>query len=428
MTNREWCRADGFTWRDHRLNVPLDWTETGGHQIEVYARELRKSRAVSKPYLLYLQGGPGFESPRTTSLSGWLKCALEDYHVILLDQRGTGLSTPIDASLTDHMSTEALTAYLTHFRAPQIVQDAEALRLHLMGEDGRWTLFGQSFGGFCCVTYLSFAPSSLDGVLITGGMPPIGATARDVYQALYPTVIQRNERFYKRYPQAISLVQSLFEEVQTQLYRLPNGDHLSVRRMQSLGIMLGRSDGAAALFHLLEKGTVRDANNRLTQHFLYAVQNATSFHTNPIYAVLHEAIYCEGAASNWAAESVRPNRLSDLTREQTAIFFDGEMVFPWMFDGIGALQPFKAVGEQLASKSDWRALYDVDVLKVNTVPVVCLIYDEDMYVDRSWSIRAAEQIGACVIWSTNEFEHDGIRTDGRRIFERLTQLLEQSVV
>ena len=38
------------------------------------------------PYLLYLQGGPGFESPRPTEASGWLKKACEEHRVILLDQ------------------------------------------------------------------------------------------------------------------------------------------------------------------------------------------------------------------------------------------------------------------------------------------------------------------------------------------------------
>lgn len=30
-----------------------------------------------------------------------------------------------------------------------------------------------------------------------------------------------------------------------------------------------------------------------------------SWDTNPLYALLHEAIYCQGAASNWAAHRVR---------------------------------------------------------------------------------------------------------------------------
>lgn len=41
---------------------------------------------VSLPYLLYLQGGPGFESPRPMEAGGWLKKACEDHRVVLLDQ------------------------------------------------------------------------------------------------------------------------------------------------------------------------------------------------------------------------------------------------------------------------------------------------------------------------------------------------------
>lgn len=33
---------------------------------------------------------------------------------------------------------------------------------------GRWSLLGQSFGGFCCATYLSLAPEALTEVLMTG--------------------------------------------------------------------------------------------------------------------------------------------------------------------------------------------------------------------------------------------------------------------
>lgn len=32
--------------------------------------------------------------------------------------------------------------------------------------------------------------------------------------------------------------------------------------------------------------------------------------TNPLYAVLHESIYCQGAASSWAAHSVRQQEYS----------------------------------------------------------------------------------------------------------------------
>lgn len=51
-------------------------------------------------------------------------------------------------------------------RADSIVADAEVIRMVLVpgtNHDGRWTVLGQSFGGFCCVTYLSLAPESEPG-------------------------------------------------------------------------------------------------------------------------------------------------------------------------------------------------------------------------------------------------------------------------
>lgn len=125
------------------------------------------------PYLLYLQGGPGFESPRPTESNGWIGKACEDYRVVLLDQacysfartitmislwflvlswisngvfmqRGTGLSTPLtESSIRQMESAEDQAEYLVHFRADNIVKDAEFIRVHLVPEAGPWTILGQ---------------------------------------------------------------------------------------------------------------------------------------------------------------------------------------------------------------------------------------------------------------------------------------------
>src|SRR2546423_12644334 len=89
-------RIPGLVLRDHRFRVPLDHAQPDAQQIEVFAREVRSaSHAEAElPWLVFFQGGPGSASPRPLSNSGWLKRALQDYRVLLLDQRGTGLSTP----------------------------------------------------------------------------------------------------------------------------------------------------------------------------------------------------------------------------------------------------------------------------------------------------------------------------------------------
>jgi pimeloyl-ACP methyl ester carboxylesterase len=83
-----------LTEREHR--VPLDHAKPDGQQITVFTREVAAPGGEDKPYLVFLQGGPGNEATRPTSPpSGWMKRALQDYRVLLLDQRGTGRSTPV---------------------------------------------------------------------------------------------------------------------------------------------------------------------------------------------------------------------------------------------------------------------------------------------------------------------------------------------
>ena len=83
-----------LTEREHR--VPLDHAQPDGPSITVFTREVAAPDGLDRPYLLFLQGGPGFEATRPTSPpSGWMSRAIADYRVLLLDQRGTGRSTPV---------------------------------------------------------------------------------------------------------------------------------------------------------------------------------------------------------------------------------------------------------------------------------------------------------------------------------------------
>ena len=80
--------------------------------------------------------------------------------MLFLDQRGTGLSSTITAGTLARQGDAIKQAeYLKNFRADNIVRDCEAIRNILTKdypEDQRkWSILGQSFGGFCAVTYLS---------------------------------------------------------------------------------------------------------------------------------------------------------------------------------------------------------------------------------------------------------------------------------
>lgn len=79
---------------------------------------------------------------------------------MFLDQRGTGLSSTVTAGTLARQGNAIKQAeYMKHFRADNIVRDCEAVRQCLTAdypeEKRKWSVIGQSFGGFCAVTYLS---------------------------------------------------------------------------------------------------------------------------------------------------------------------------------------------------------------------------------------------------------------------------------
>jgi pimeloyl-ACP methyl ester carboxylesterase len=373
---------------EHVLEVPLDHADPAGETISVFAREVADPDGADLPFLLYLEGGPGHEAARPTRMPiepGWLVRALPEFRVLLLDQRGTGRSSPV--AVTD-------AARLLHFRADSIVRDAEAFRRALGVE--RWSVLGQSFGGFCATSYLSLAPEGLREVFITGGLPPVGHHIDDVYEATYARVRERARRYFERFPgdrlpERDDLV-------------LPSGDRLTARRLAQLGHVLGMSAGAERLHHLLELAPDSPA-------FLHDVEAATPFARNPIFVVLHEACYADGGSTSWSAERLRPADL-ELT---------GEHIFPWMFEDYSGLAPWREAAEKLAHAS-WPRLYDEDVLRANDVPAAALIYADDMYVERTLSEETAALIKGLRAWVTNEYEHDGLRVDGERILGRLIDL------
>ena len=88
--------APGVVLTEREHLVPLDHARPDGEQITVFTREVAAPDGLDRPYLVFLQGGPGFEATRPTSPpSGWIRCALAEYRVLLIDQRGTGRSTPV---------------------------------------------------------------------------------------------------------------------------------------------------------------------------------------------------------------------------------------------------------------------------------------------------------------------------------------------
>jgi pimeloyl-ACP methyl ester carboxylesterase len=419
-------RHHGMELTDYEFTAPLDHDRPSGEQLVIFARAVRHGRhaAEARPWLVFLQGGPGFPGPRPMTLSGWLKRALDDYHVLLLDSRGNGRSSVVlPQTLARRGDARAQADYLMHFRADSIVRDAELIRRQLVGADEPWSVLGQSYGGFCAVHYLSAHPQGLREVFITGGLPPLSGSADDYYRHTYPEVQRKTRNFFARYPSDQALCVRIMEHLQRNDVRLPDGGRLTVRRFQQVGFMLGMDDGMENLHYLLESAFCDGVDGEeLSLPFLRALEHSQSFETNPIFAVLHEMCYTQGAASRWSAQRIRSEFIDAEWAPGRPPSFTGEMIYPWMFDDYPRLNALRDVAEILAQEDRWPVLYDPARLARNTVPCAAAIYAEDMYVPRALSEQTAAAIAGLKPWLTNEYEHNGLRSSDA-VFERLLAML-----
>lgn len=418
----------GMSMRDHYFEVPLDYSDPDSPTLEVFAREVVKSSSRGDsdlPWLVFFQGGPGFSATRPMDNAGWMNEVLQSHRLLLLDQRGTGLSSRIlPQSLARWGSPQKQVDYLTHFRADSIVRDAESIRHTLIGSDKKWKGMGQSYGGFCLLTYLSFYPEGLEGVIITGGVACVKRHVEDNYRLTYQKVLDKNTAYYRHYPEDEERVKEIVRYLMDHDVVLPSGGRLSPRRFQALGLCLGGEGGFERLHYLMEIAWIDGvAGKELAYDFLVAVENMHPFDTNPIFSILHESIYAEGYATQWAAERLRDEFPSFVVDPDQRFCFTGEMISPTMLEDFVHLRPLKACAEMLAAKSDWGALYDLDQLAKNEVPIAAISYFEDMYVPIELSRETAQHIPNFYQWVTNEWEHDGIGRGGSKILKTLLEKL-----
>lgn len=429
----------GLTIRTLRLEAPVDHglsrpPATGpdapadvalpADTLELFARVVTGTDGADKPYLVFLQGGPGGEAPRpslTLSSPSWLRRALQDYQVVMLDQRGTGLSTPVGSTLGPRRTAPGLTgvlagttpaqqaAYLQHFRADSIVADCELVREALGAE--QWTVLGQSFGGFTSLHYLATHPESLAGALITGGLPPVDHTIEEVYGATWELMIGKSEEHHRRFPGDRARIAELTERAADGEIVLPNGDVVSPERFRTVGHGLGMSWGSERLHHLLERDHTSSA-------FAADLEGMLPFDgRNPLYSVLHESSMADGVATRWAADRTIPGAVA-----ADPTLLGGEHLHRSLFTEDSLLAPF-AEATDLLAEVEWAELYPAEALRRADVPVAAAVYSNDAYVPRDFSMETAALLQDARVYETSAHEHNGLGA-GEDVLDHLIGLLQ----
>ncbi|MES2203887.1 MAG: alpha/beta fold hydrolase [Pseudomonadota bacterium] len=403
--------------------VPLDHLNPTQGAITLFARDIYMQGNEHAELLFFFNGGPGFSCIRDWRSSAWILEALEKYRVILLDQRGTGRSQPVDIAMLDKFaSPEDLLGYLIHFRADNIVRDTEFLRQHVFKRN-KISILGQSFGGFVALSYLSFFPESLNQVFITAGIAPLTCSSvTEVYQALIKNLALRNEKYYQHYPQDKLKIQAITEILRKNPITIGN-EILTLGRFLNLGWYLGTEGGFETLHHFFDEAFCDESMTKLSWRFVKNMLQATSFwEVDPLYAVLHESIYCNGFGSHWATDQIIQS-IESFSLENTPPYFSGEMVQKNAFKDYLGLQPFANVAELLANKNDWCHLYDLQKLQNNPVPIAVLLIKDDIYVNYDLSQAALKHIKNARVWQHDTWQHDALRKHGKEVMQKLFTLI-----
>jgi hypothetical protein len=260
-----------------------------------------------------------------------------------------------------------------------------------------------------------------------------------VYKATFNKVIERNKEYYSKYPEDVDAIHRLaiFIKVKGGI-PLPSGGLLTVRGLLTLGINFGYHGGLDTVHNIILHAT-NDLRqfDFITRPTLSLIESSISMDDTPLYAVLHEAIYCEGNASNWAAERVgrglkeyqwlSGSPQSASTVRETPLYFSGEMIYPFLFESFPELQKLKGVAEILAKYTEWPELYDEWQLAKNEVPLYAVTYVDDMYVDFGLAQETAKLVKNCKQYITNAMYHDALRSRTDEMLKGLFALRDDSI-
>ena len=426
------------------FEVPKDHSKPSNGTLRLFARSAERfenpvnpsKESKQPPWFLYLQGGPGLgcRPPQHTS---WCNVILDKgYKILFLDQRGTGLSSTITArTLAPVGSPEQQAAFLKHFRADSIVKDCETIRKLLTAEypedKKKWSICGQSFGGFCAVNYLSQFPESLTEVFTTGGLPPLVEHPDVIYKKLFEKLYERNLAYYQKYSEDVHRVKDVIRHISKEVVILPAGGKLSVLRLRQLGMLFGYHGGLDNVHDLICR-LASDLNHFgfFTRPTLAAFADFIPFDIAPLYALIHEPVYARRSASEWSADRTmkQDSRFMKVSLDgPEPVLFTGEMIFRDMFDDFDELTPLKKIADILAYDSNWPELYDEAQLAKNEVPVYSVTYIHDMYVHYDLAMDTASKIRNCKNFVTNILYHDAMNSNRDEVMKQLFALRDDTI-
>ena len=298
--------------------MPENAAEPQGRQVELFIAKVPaiSGRKSPDPVVL-IAGGPGMGSsdmyPGVAQAFGRIR---RDRDLIIIDQRGTGRSNPLNCDAADELEGDLESfvadsrrcletlrgrADLAQYTSSVAVQDLEAVRRAL--GVSQWNLYGVSYGTRVAQHYLRRFPAQTRSVILDGVVPPGLALGPDIAldaEAALERILarcRRDEACFTRFGDSRerfkSLQARLAVPVSVTLPDPKSGEPrtLSFGRAQ-LGAVLrlqSYSSATASLLPLaLHEAVERNNLAPLTGMFLLSVGNLTDV----MAAGMHNSVVC----------------------------------------------------------------------------------------------------------------------------------------
>jgi pimeloyl-ACP methyl ester carboxylesterase len=189
-----------------RLTVFENRAARRGRQIDIHFKVVRADRPGARQALFLFAGGPGQGSTiMAAAADGWARPVRVTHDIVLVDQRGTGRSHPLDCDFNPEANPAAAFGHvfnpaavsrcraaleghadLTQYTTELAIEDVEDIRARL-GYD-QVSLYGGSYGTRMAQSYLRRYPDRVRAAVLDGVVPFDNAVpvtyARSAQQAL----------------------------------------------------------------------------------------------------------------------------------------------------------------------------------------------------------------------------------------------------
>jgi pimeloyl-ACP methyl ester carboxylesterase len=190
------------SWRCGQITVPAVRADPGvGRQKIAFA--VRRRGDLSKPSkgaIVFIEGGPGFAATNADSISPTVAVFapfLRRHELIAIDQRGTGLSSPllclalqrgrIPQQKALSACAERLGPKYQGYTTAESAADIEAVRQAIGLPRSRMVLYGDSYGTYLGQSYAARYGEGLKGLILSSAYPTSGESP--FWPSLYPAAM-----------------------------------------------------------------------------------------------------------------------------------------------------------------------------------------------------------------------------------------------